>query len=217
VIRQLAFWGFLLGFGTTSLASEIEVYDQAPIAGVVSPFMDKDGNALNAIPVKIKQKSINEVELEVPPEATDSRMAFTLSARLNTPQILSASFGVVFGKFHCHGPSYWDFCTLEGILIQIEPGLGGGKLSAGIAQLYYDPSQPQDSLLGTPIVGLDLKASILNTWGAVFMANPEQAFLGGEVDVTVGFVKFSFGVLGRIFGSQPDQGWIFTSGIGAGF
>jgi hypothetical protein len=105
----------------------------------------------------------------------------TWGVRLSTPQIVSASAG-----------------------LQIEPGLAGGKVSAGYAI----------GLL--PYAGAGLKLSALRTWGHPLVAKPRQTYVGIEAEATF-FIKFSVGVMRRVGGEYSPHRLMLTGGIGLGF
>jgi len=128
----------------------------------------------------------------------------TWGLRFGTPQIVSASAGLLIGKIDAPEPPPPGTFLPRGLLLQIEPGLGGGKLSAGYAS----------GLL--PYAGYGIKLSALRTWGHPWVAKPRASYLGIEADASF-FVKFSVGVMRRVGGDPASSGTMLTGGIGLAF
>jgi hypothetical protein len=128
----------------------------------------------------------------------------TWGVRLSSPQIVSASFGVLIGRIDPPSDEFHGTHLPSGVLLQIEPGVGGGKLSVGVAK----------GLL--PMAGAGIKASLLRTWGHPLFTEPRQTYAGVEVDATF-FIKLSLGAMTRMGGSATAPRWIVTGGIGLGF
>jgi hypothetical protein len=128
----------------------------------------------------------------------------TWGVRLSTPQIVSASAGVLIGQLDPPQPPPPGTHLPSGFLLQLEPGLGGGKLSAGYGI----------GLL--PYAAAGLKLSALRTWGHPLFAKPNQTYLGIEAEATF-FVKLSLGVMRRVRGDNSTARVIVTGGIGLGF
>jgi hypothetical protein len=130
----------------------------------------------------------------------------TWGARLSSPQIFSASLGVLIGRIDPPQDDSDDGGTHlpTGVLIQIEPGLGGGKFSLGVAK----------GLL--PMAGAGIKASIMRTWGHPLFTEPRQTYVGVEVDATF-FIKLSLGGMARLRGNETAPRLILTGGVGLGF
>src|SRR5689334_8698151 len=81
----------------------------------------------------------------------------TWGVRLSTPQILSASGGVMIGRDKApprppDAPPPTKMFIPRGLLLQVEPGVGGGKIAAGFVK-------------GVPNVAAGgLKAFYMRTW-----------------------------------------------------
>ena len=90
----------------------------------------------------------------------------------------------------------------HGLLIQVEPGLGGGKVGLGYAK----------GLLN--VGGAGMKAFYMRTWGPTLWAQKNRGYVGVEADATL-FMKLSVGVM-RTVGEGPRD-TAFTGGIGIGF
>ena len=128
----------------------------------------------------------------------------TWGVRLGNPQIVSASAGILVGEIDPADPSASGTQLPTGLLLQVEPGLGGGKLSAGYAT----------GLL--PYAAGGVKASWLRTWGHPLFAEPGRTYVGVEGEATF-FIKLSLGVLRRVAGEGDSGRWMVTGGLGLGF
>jgi hypothetical protein len=128
----------------------------------------------------------------------------TWGVRISTPQIVSASAGVLIGEIDAPEPPPPGTFLPHGLLLQVEPGLAGGKLSAGYAS----------GLL--PYAAYGIKLSALRTWGHPLVARPRATYLGIEAEASF-FVKFSVGVMQRVGGNPASSGTMVTGGIGIGF
>ena len=128
----------------------------------------------------------------------------TWGVRLSTPQIVSASAGVLIGEIDAPEPPPPGTHLPHGMLLQVEPGLAGGKLSVGYAK----------GLL--PYAAGGLKLSALRTWGHPLVAKPRATYVGIEAEATF-FVKFSVGVMRRVGGNPASSRTMVTGGIGIGF
>lgn len=104
-----------------------------------------------------------------------------------------------------------DTAFTAGWFAQVEPGLGGGKVSAGL--VAFDSTRSP----WTPFAfGAAIKGTALRTWGTPHDSPPGQTLLGPEVDLTVLYFKLSAGYLWRA-GGAPGPAGRFTWGVGAGF
>ena len=114
-----------------------------------------------------------------------------VGVKLTTPQIVS--FSVSYYPYHA-----W--------LVQVEPGLGGGKLNIGLGGNYEYT------------IGAALKMSILQTWlipmGGV---DKNQTYVGGEFEWMFKGVNFNIGLFGHTAGTNPQRDMIFSAGLGIGF
>ena len=90
--------------------------------------------------------------------------------------------------------------------MQVEPGLGGGKLNIGLGGNYQYT------------IGAALKMSLLHTWllpmGGV---DVNQTYIGGEFEWMFKGVNFNIGLYGHMAGTNPKRDMIFSAGIGIGF
>jgi hypothetical protein len=129
----------------------------------------------------------------------------TWGVRASTPQLFSISGGVLIGEIDPPSDFKGDSSHLpHGLLIQIEPGVHGGKLSLG-----YAKGLP-------PYAGAGLKLSALRTWGRPLFTEPGQTYLGVEADASF-FIKLSLGIMARINHETRAPRVIVTGGLGLGF
>jgi hypothetical protein len=127
----------------------------------------------------------------------------TWGVRLSNPQILSASLGVLVGQIERPADAGNRTHLPHGLLIQVEPGLGGGKASLGYAT----------GLL--PYAAGGVKASVLRTWGQPLLTEPGRTYVGVEAEATF-FIKLSLGLMTRVAG--PNGGRLLvTGGVGLAF
>lgn len=130
---------------------------------------------------------------------------FIYGAQYQAQQGPSLSLGLI------HGITT-DTMSTSGPLLQAEPGLGGGKLSAGWAFVFHSG----DSYL-PPVGGLGLKMSVLRTWRHPRGVGPGHTYVGPELDLGVLYLKLSAGVKWRATSRSRDGRTLFTWGVGAGF
>ncbi len=128
----------------------------------------------------------------------------TWAVRFGTPQIASASVGLLVGKIEPRQPPATGTQLPSGLLLQIEPGLGGAKASLGYAK----------GLL--PYAAGGIKVSILRTWGHPAFTHARQTYVGVEGQAAF-FVSLNLGVLRRVGGTGEAPHWLVTGGVGLGF
>ncbi|MEK7690338.1 MAG: hypothetical protein AAB425_04885 [Bdellovibrionota bacterium] len=144
----------------------------------------------------------------------DIDVVATWSIRVSTPQALSASLGIIIGPSEC---DEIQICSPRGLLIQVEPGIAGGKLSIGYASVG-GLALWKSWLLSAPLTGFDVKASLLNVWNAHSIGgDPGNLYAGVEGDFGFFMLKFSLGVFYRVFGPEATSDWIVSAGAGLGF
>jgi hypothetical protein len=135
---------------------------------------------------------------------------WTWGVRLGSPQLLSASGGVLIGRIDAPEPPPGTppekperMHVPIGLLLQVEPGVGGGKVAIGVAKGL------------PPVAGVGLKAFYLRTWGQPLWNERGRSYVGAEIDATI-FLKVSIGVMRRVDGDGPKDTKL-TGGIGFGF
>src|SRR5262245_11588384 len=106
----------------------------------------------------------------------DAGAMFTWGLRLGTPQLASASAGWLIGPLDAparpaDAPPPEKMYLPRGVLIQVEPGIGGGKVALGFAK-------------GLPNVAAGgLKVFYLRTWGQPLWVDKSRSYVGGEADL----------------------------------
>jgi len=124
-----------------------------------------------------------------------------LSAEWGSPLRLSANLGVRIGSAAA-GEG-----TGRGVLLQVQPGLGGGALNVGFTPFSL-------SAWGAQAVGVAVKARLVRSWGSPAGIEPKETFGGVELEAAW-IVKVSFGVLTRL-GSGSGKATVFTWSVGVG-
>lgn len=146
---------------------------------------------------------------------TERRAFVVARARLSRPQELSVAAGGLFVR----QPVDHDCataCYFRGLLVQVEPGLGGGQLSAGYAVVVGETlTTPQ--FIRAVHVGYAFKGALLRTWGDSGVEPPDSTWVGAESEFTIVKVNFSLGAFHRVSGEPTDDRWLLAGGIGWGF
>lgn len=135
--------------------------------------------------------------------------------RVSHPQKLSGAFGALVVR----QPQDYDcttICDFRGLLLQAEPGLAGGQISAGYAVVVGE-KRHSDFFITEVFMGYGVKAALLRTWGDSPLTPPEQTLLGVEGDFTIIQLNFSLGLFRHFAGGDPDQRWQLAGGVGWGF
>jgi len=131
----------------------------------------------------------------------------SIGARYTHPQRVAVSFAFMW--LHDLGsgdiPSGW--------FAQVEPGTGGGKLSAGWCSFGATDAEP----VTVPLAAVGLKGSVLYTWGSPLGAPSGETFIGPELDLSLFLVKASVGYLWPVGSSGQDRAGVVTWGVGMGF
>ena len=120
-----------------------------------------------------------------------------LAAHATTPQTASVSV------------SFWvdDVWIASGggeFVLQLEPGLDGIKAHIGYGGRYW-------------IVAGAFKTSVLYTWSNPIDADPDQLYVGGEIELAFGYAIGSIGVYTHVHGDDRDHSTIVSTAIGLGF
>jgi len=157
-----------------------------------------------------------EMEEQVIAEERERRrMAIgLLGFQLTYPQVVTASIGVMATS----QPSTYDcrtVCDFWGPFAQIEPGLGGGKISVGWGRAIASTDRGE-KFLSNVFLALAGKATVLHTWGNIGAVESGRTFAGAELDFSVARVNFGLGLLYRI-SDGGERPWLVTGGIGWGF
>jgi hypothetical protein len=132
---------------------------------------------------------------------------FTYGARLSTPQVVSGSAGFLIGPLDApprapDAPPPTKVYVPHGVLVQVEPGIGGGKMGLG-----YVKGLP-------PVAAGGIQAFYLRTWGQPLWTEKRRSYVGLEFDATF-LLKLSVGVMRSVDDGPRDIA--FTGGLGFGF
>ena len=133
---------------------------------------------------------------------------FTWGARYSNPQIASASVSII--KSETVQGSF--IRVYEGNFLQLEPGVGGGKVSIG-----HGAVAAGEEGFYPAFFAIAIKGSYLRTWGSPWGRLPNQNFLGTEADFTYLFIKTSVGYFWRTNGSGFGDEQFISLGAGIGF
>jgi hypothetical protein len=135
--------------------------------------------------------------LGLPPAARAVEPA--LSAELGTPLALSVNLGVRVPL----GDSRYG----RGLLLQVQPGIGGGALNVGFVPMSLYAQ-------GMQAIAFGVKMRLLRTWGSPWGARAGRSYGGFEVGVVVG-VKVAAGLLWSLdSGRGHDRIVTWSVGIG---
>jgi hypothetical protein len=130
------------------------------------------------------------------------------------PQVISASIAAMATSqprsYDCTTP-----CDFRGPFIEIEPGLGGAKLSLGWARVTGRTNRG-GSVLNAGFIGAAYKVSVLRTWGDMGWVDGSRTYAGVELGVPVAQANVGLGLMYR---TDSDDGgrWLVTGGAGWGF
>ena len=119
------------------------------------------------------------------------RGSSAMGLKLSSPQLLSFSYTTY--PYH-----FW--------LVQLEPGIGGGKVNVGIGGNWRYT------------IGLAYKASMIHTWiKPIGGIKSNQTYLGSEFEIMWRGVNLTFGEYSHFAGNAPERDVIVTVGLGIGF
>ena len=122
-----------------------------------------------------------------------------LNAEVGGPLWLSANLGIRVPL----GASGYG----RGLLLQVQPGLGGGSVNVGLVPVSFYAQ-------GTQAIALGVKARLLRTWGSPWGTEPGRTYAGFEAGVAVG-VKLAVGLMWKV-DSGPGDDRIVTWSVGLG-
>jgi hypothetical protein len=143
--------------------------------------------------------------------AADAGTIWTWGARISSPQLVSVSGGVLIGRTDAppRPPTPPDTPAPKqkmhiptGLLLQVEPGVGGGRVGLGLAKGL------------PPVAAGGIQAFYLRTWGQPLWNEKGRSYVGVQLDATL-FMKLSIGVMRRVNSEVKDTK--ITGGIGVGF
>ncbi len=132
-------------------------------------------------------------------DAPGSTAEPAFSAEIGSPLWLSANVGL---RLPLGGTD-----TARGLLIQVQPGIGGGALNVGFVPLSFRAQ-------GTQAIGVAVKARLLRTWGSPRGTDPGLTWAGFEVGIAIG-VKLAGGLLWKASsGPGAERIWTWSVGVG---
>jgi len=109
----------------------------------------------------------------------------------------------------------------NGFIIQVEPGLGGGKINLGYGMIVFMNDMRDSNFIidisDNPAFGIAGYASVLRTWGDPWGAEPDQTYLGVELEGVMFMFHGIVGAYRHIGGSDNKNDWLFSVGTGVGF
>ena len=130
------------------------------------------------------------------------------------PLVVSASLAVMLTS----QPSTYDCatpCDFRGPFIELEPGLGGGKLSVGWTRVTGKTNR-SGSFLKAAFIGAAYKVTVLRTWGDHGWVEGGRTYAGFELGVPVAQANVGIGILYRVDNGDGGR-WLVTGGAGWGF
>jgi hypothetical protein len=95
----------------------------------------------------------------------------------------------------------------RGILLQVQPGLGGVAANIGFVPVSFYGQ-------GAQLIAVGVKARVLRTWGSPWGTQPGRTYAGAEAAVVVG-VKLAVGAMWKL-DSGAGRATIFTWSVGIG-
>ncbi len=148
-------------------------------------------------------------------EADVERRAYTLAGiRLASYGGAAGSVGWLFtsveSDFDCH-----TICDLRGATLEVEPGLDGGRVSAGYARIFGETGHFERFLL-SPYLGLGVRGTVVRTWRDGSLGPSGLTYAGLEGQFTITRVSFTLGALWRVAGAS-GRAWAISWGFGWGF
>jgi hypothetical protein len=143
------------------------------------------------------------------------RLVLTMAgAHLSYPQVVSVSLAWMLTS----QPVGWDCrtpCDYRGPFVEIEPGLGGGKLSLGWSRVTGRANRT-GSFLKAAFIGIAYKLSLLRTWGEDGWVPGDRTYAGFELGVPVARANLGIGLLYRVDDGDGRK-WTITGSVGWGF
>ena len=113
-------------------------------------------------------------------------------------------------SFDCTTP-----CDFRGPFVELEPGLGGGKLSIGWARVTGNTNR-KGGFLKAGFIGAVYKVTVLKTWGDDGWVEGGRTYAGFELGLPVARANLGLGLLYRVDGGDGGR-WLVTGGAGWGF
>ena len=167
------------------------------------------------VPPREPEGTTTMTEAIIAEEDDRRRLALGLGGlHLSYPQVVSASVAVMFSSlprsYNCRTP-----CDFRGPFVELEPGIGGGKLSLGWTRVTGKTNR-RGSILNAAFIGIAYKLTILRTWGEHGWVPPNRTYAGFELAMPVAQANLGLGLLYRVDGGDGRK-WTITGSVGWGF
>jgi len=146
---------------------------------------------------------------------TERRSYVVARARISYPQRVSVGAGAFFVRQPVDHECV-TACYFRGLLVQVEPGLDGGQLSAGYA-VAVGETLGAGRFVRSVHVGYAFKGAVLRTWGDADVEPRDETYAGVEAEFTIVRVNFSLAVFRRLADDPPGDRWLLAGGLGWGF
>jgi hypothetical protein len=185
------------------------------VCGLVDPSRGPGTTDVDT-PVESSTEGVDDIRQAVIDEEADRRRLalFLPGVHVSYPQVVSASMAVMLTS----QPRGWDCrtpCDWRGPFVEIEPGLGGGKLSLGWGRVVGN-SNRSGSFLKTAFTGVAYKLTFLRTWSDSGWVPDGRSYAGFELGVPAAGANVGIGLLYRVDGGDGRQ-WTVTASAGWGF
>jgi hypothetical protein len=213
--------GSLVGELVAERVAEGKIQDPAQFgieAVCAEPDPSREPAPETADHIEIVSSMVDEataMEKVVAEEEDRRRFALGLPGlHVSYPQVVTASIAVMLSSqprsYDCTTP-----CDHRGPFVELEPGLGGGKLSLGWTRVTGNTNR-SGSLLRAGFIGAAYKLTVLRTWGDSGWVEGGRTYAGVELGVPVAQANVGIGLLYRVDSGDGGR-WLVTGGAGWGF
>ncbi len=182
------------------------------------PDPSREGAPETADRIEIVSSRVDDataMEKVVAEDEDRRRFALGLAGlHITYPLVASASLAVMLTS----QPSTYDCatpCDFRGPFIELEPGLGGGKLSVGWSRVTGKTNR-SGSFLKAAFIGAAYKVTVLRTWGDLGWVEEGRTYAGLELGLPVAQANLGLGLLYRVEGGDGGR-WMVIGGAGWGF
>jgi hypothetical protein len=213
--------GSLVGEVVADLVAEGKLddpsrFDIEAVCGLRDPSLDPaltEADRIEIVGAEIDAATaMGKVDAE---EQDQRRFALGLPGlHVTYPQVATVSIAVMATSqprsYDCTTP-----CDFRGPFVELEPGLGGGKLSLGWARVTGNTNR-WGSLLKAGFIGAAYKLTVLKTWGDLGWIDSGRTYAGFEFGLPVAQANVGIGLLYRVDSGDGGR-WLVTGGAGWGF
>jgi len=182
------------------------------------PDPSREGAPETADRIEIVSSRVDDataMEKVVAEDEDRRRFALGLAGlHITYPLVASASLAVMLTS----QPSTYDCatpCDFRGPFIELEPGLGGGKLSVGWSRVTGKTNR-SGSFLKAAFIGTAYKVTVLRTWGDHGWVEGGRTYAGVELGLPVAQANLGLGLLYRVDSGDGGR-WMVIGGAGWGF